>query len=116
MRQLVIDIFYVQCADLNASVRQLPANPLVKHQEGAQVDTALESREIGEDTVPVPPIRAPGTSRELVRRLLAARDEAKEVLSGYLGLREGEALVEMLAVSKGAVVGFKDVRPKGFKN
>ena len=26
-----------------------PANPFVKHQEGAQVDTALESREVGED-------------------------------------------------------------------
>ena len=102
---------------MNASVRQLPANPLVKHQEGAQVDTALESREVGEDTAPVPPIRAPGTSRELVRRLLEARDDAKEALSGSLGLRESEAkLVEMLAVSKGAVVGFKDVRPRGFKN
>ena len=56
-------------------------------------------------------------SRELVRQLLEARDEAKEELSGYLGLRESETkLVEMLAVSKGAVVGFKDVRPRGFKN
>ena len=52
----------------------------------------------------------------MARRLLEARDEAKEALSGYLGLRESEALVEMLAVSKGAVVGFKDVRPRGFKN
>ena len=26
-----------------------PANTFVKHQEGAQVDTALESREVGED-------------------------------------------------------------------
>ena len=74
-----------------------PANPFVKHQEG---DAAMESKEVGD----VPPIRAPGTSRELVRRLLEARDEAQEALSGYLGLGESEALVEMLA-SKGAVVG-----------
>jgi glycerol-3-phosphate O-acyltransferase/dihydroxyacetone phosphate acyltransferase len=77
-----------------------PANPFVKHQEGAQVDATLEG---GEDA-PAIPIRAPGTSRELVRRLLEARDEANEALSGYLRLRESEALVEML-VSKGAVVG-----------
>ena len=56
----------------------------------------------------VPPIQAPGASRELVRRLLEARDEAKEALSGYLGLGESEALVEML-VSKGAVVGLEYV-------
>lgn len=76
-----------------------PANPFVKHQEGgARVDAALESKEVGE-------MRAPaGTSRELVRRLLEARDEAREALRGYLGLGESEALVEML-VSKGAVVG-----------
>ena len=73
-----------------------PANPFVKHQEG---DIALESED-----APVPLIRAPGTSRELVRRLLEARDEAQEALSGYLGLGQSEALVEML-VSKGAVVG-----------
>ena len=73
-----------------------PANPFVKHQEG---DAVLKSED-----APVPLIRAPGTSRELVRRLLEARDEAKEALSGYLGLGESEALVEML-VSKGAVVG-----------
>ena len=75
-----------------------PANPFVKHQDG---DSALESEEV----TPVPaPIPAPGTSRELVRRLLEARNEAQEALSGYLGLGESEALVEML-VSKGAVVG-----------
>ena len=50
----------------------------------------------------MPPIRARGMSRELVRRLLEARDEAKEALSGYLGFRESEALAEIL-VSKGAV-------------
>ena len=55
-------------------------------------------------------------SRELVRQLLEDRDEAKEALSGYLGLGESEALVEMLAVSKGAVVGFKNVRSRGFEN
>ena len=74
-----------------------PANPFIKHQEG---DAAMESNEVGD----VPPIRAPSTSRELVRRLLEARNEAQEALSGYLGLGESEALVEML-VSKGAVVG-----------
>jgi len=73
-----------------------PANPFVKHQEGAQGDTsALESKEVG--------MRAPGTSRELVRRLLEARGEAQKALSGYLGLRESKALVEML-VSRGVVV------------
>ena len=76
-----------------------PANPFVKHQEG---DAALESKEDAPE--PVPLIRAPGTSKELVRRLLEARNEAQEALSGYLGLGESEALVEML-VSKGAVVG-----------
>ena len=52
-----------------------PANPFVKQQEG---DAALESED-----APVPRIRAPGTSRELVRRLLEARNEAQEALSGY---------------------------------
>ena len=38
---------------------------------------------------PVQPIRAPGTSRELVRRLLEARDEAKEAFQGIWGVRRG---------------------------
>ena len=41
------------------------ANPFVKHHEGAQVYAALEANEVGEGD-PVPPIRAPGTSIELV--------------------------------------------------
>lgn len=74
-----------------------PANPFVKGPPQGDTAVALE----------VVPIRAPGTSRELVRRLLDARDEAQEALSGYLregtGEAEGEALVELL-VGKGAVV------------
>ncbi|EDR09927.1 glycerol-3-phosphate O-acyltransferase [Laccaria bicolor S238N-H82] len=71
-----------------------PANPFVKGPPQGDTAVALE----------VVPIRAPGTSRELVRRLLDARDEAQEALSGYLregtGEAEGEALVELLNARK----------------
>ncbi|EDR09931.1 uncharacterized protein LACBIDRAFT_318280 [Laccaria bicolor S238N-H82] len=61
-----------------------PAHPFVKHQEGAQVDAALESREIGKHAL-VPPIRAPGTSRKLVRRFWRLTMRPRKDFQGIWG-------------------------------